>query len=691
LDGQQRLTTIFLIRWFIANTELDGDDLFRERQLLSNFSYSTRTTARMFCEKLSQIGYDKNPAKEIKSSYWYHKSFEMDPTVRGMLNSLKDIQNYYEKHRLKLYANLDNLKFYILPLDGFDLSDELYIKMNARGKPLTDFENFKADWINWMKSEENPENTYFQTEVKLGNNYVPKYLSITSHLDNQWTEIFWAVAKKNENDEDKIVDEFFLRFIGRFCLNQFITSSQLKPQDIEKNHVFKTFYLSSVSLKYDSFEDYKNLFSFENVSQLERILNSIHLHQSSIREIIKPRWDTENEWFLYDNEITQIQRLLFLAVTEYLSRNDFEENKFQDWIRIVWNLISDPDIRSVGVMIGTMKTINNLAEGSNDINSFIVNDGHKQFSANMSEIQKIQIEEEKLKLSLFGSKDWKERILFSEAHPLFQGNIGFLINNEPDITQFIQRVKVAFLLFERKGPRAENDINYRVIRYCIARFKTWNEIEKFAYTNDARNWQLVLRRNESIKESILHLCSLPYDELQYEMKTRIEASSSATGMDDLDRLYVIHQNLYWYKDFFDWTQKNNASQLKELNGYWYLIRRGAWYDKVIVDGFRNAVIDKFCELADIQESENKCDKSHFFWGENIVLTGQLNNADFKVDFNRHNNIEVRKLVEVENENEWQQLFYEKDLVNFVNNLTEAEAAADQLWKIIKTAYSKELR
>ena len=34
--------------------------------------------------------------------------------------------------------------FHLLPLEHFGLSDDLYIKMNARGKPLTAFETFKA-------------------------------------------------------------------------------------------------------------------------------------------------------------------------------------------------------------------------------------------------------------------------------------------------------------------------------------------------------------------------------------------------------------------------------------------------------------------------------------------------------------------------------------------------------------------
>ena len=36
------------------------------------------------------------------------------------------------------------ITFQLLELKGFELSDDLYIKMNARGKPLTTFENTKA-------------------------------------------------------------------------------------------------------------------------------------------------------------------------------------------------------------------------------------------------------------------------------------------------------------------------------------------------------------------------------------------------------------------------------------------------------------------------------------------------------------------------------------------------------------------
>ena len=44
-----------------------------------------------------------------------------------------------------------NIEFYKLSLDNFGLTDDLFIKMNARGKKLTTFEIFKSDMIAAIK------------------------------------------------------------------------------------------------------------------------------------------------------------------------------------------------------------------------------------------------------------------------------------------------------------------------------------------------------------------------------------------------------------------------------------------------------------------------------------------------------------------------------------------------------------
>ncbi len=56
-------------------------------------------------------------------------------------------------------------------------SDELYVKMNARGKQLTDFENFKTELVQHAKDD----NILGETQA----------LDFAAKLDVQWTDIFW--------------------------------------------------------------------------------------------------------------------------------------------------------------------------------------------------------------------------------------------------------------------------------------------------------------------------------------------------------------------------------------------------------------------------------------------------------------------------------------------------------------------
>lgn len=73
LDGQQRLTTLFLLYWYITNAELDINQPESKfiRDCLSKFLYETRTTSTVFCQELSsykvELG-NKTPKEVIRNS-----------------------------------------------------------------------------------------------------------------------------------------------------------------------------------------------------------------------------------------------------------------------------------------------------------------------------------------------------------------------------------------------------------------------------------------------------------------------------------------------------------------------------------------------------------------------------------------------------------------------------------------------
>ena len=172
LDGQQRLTTLWLLHWYIA---LRAGELNEENcKIFRNFTYETRISSREFCQNLCTHEYfknfdDKNIVDFITKQTWFYSAWKQDPTIQAMLRMLggtritdedgleKLFSNTGKEEYCKYWENLISEKapivFYHLPLKDFGLSDDLYIKMNARGKQLTSFENFKADLIGYITNK----------------------------------------------------------------------------------------------------------------------------------------------------------------------------------------------------------------------------------------------------------------------------------------------------------------------------------------------------------------------------------------------------------------------------------------------------------------------------------------------------------------------------------------------------------
>ena len=57
LDGQQRLTTLFLLHWYLANKDGEVNNV---KEVFSNFTYKTRISSREFCLELVEKGVTTN-------------------------------------------------------------------------------------------------------------------------------------------------------------------------------------------------------------------------------------------------------------------------------------------------------------------------------------------------------------------------------------------------------------------------------------------------------------------------------------------------------------------------------------------------------------------------------------------------------------------------------------------------------
>ena len=87
LDGQQRLTTLFLLHWYACEKEHIAEE---HRKTLKKFSYETRLSSRRFCESLldNMILVDRSEAlisEQILDSKWFYLSWKQDPTISSLI------------------------------------------------------------------------------------------------------------------------------------------------------------------------------------------------------------------------------------------------------------------------------------------------------------------------------------------------------------------------------------------------------------------------------------------------------------------------------------------------------------------------------------------------------------------------------------------------------------------------------
>jgi hypothetical protein len=96
-------------------------------------------------------------------------------------------------------ADMPAISFHLLPIEEMgQQSADLYIKMNSRGKPLTDFENFKARFVQLLEDS-----------------YPDRVMEFANKIDGAWSDLLWSY-RGNES----IVDDEFLRyfhFVTELC------------------------------------------------------------------------------------------------------------------------------------------------------------------------------------------------------------------------------------------------------------------------------------------------------------------------------------------------------------------------------------------------------------------------------------------------------------------------------------------
>lgn len=460
LDGQQRLTTLWLVYWYVSLRAgmLSSDEI---RKKLERFSYQTRASSCEFCkaicneknltnfEEYRKFNPKNTIADFIKSQTWFFSSWNQDPTINSMLRTIggdndnlednievlfKDAD--FEDFSEKLYSENAPIDFELMIINSKDLpmSDDLYIKMNARGKALTNFENFKADLIGYIHSSDAfngaapnaPELTYKE--------YLP------SQIDSCWTDVFWSVARKRAEKENikfnGNIDNIFFAFINRYVLNEICLNEQMRPDEFasgsekkfnksQKRDFEKLFGISDKSktaddslIVYEDFDVYVKYLSFEKIKNLDHVFLIISEDNYKVLSSIKSALnfnnvdDQNSSYNFIPKEFVSSnlkERVYFLAITLYLESikpaSTFNEENFKKWMRVVKNLIENAVVESLPVMVTCMRQIENLCQNPNEKDIYeILNNLDDNFSSSQLGLQ--LLEEKQKAQKILVEKDW---------------------------------------------------------------------------------------------------------------------------------------------------------------------------------------------------------------------------------------------------------------------------------------------
>lgn len=387
LDGQQRLTTLFLLHWYVALKENRLDDT--TKQILARFTYETRISSHDFCAKLvsEAIDYDAITDKistEITDSKWYFLSWKTDPTVAAMLNMLDLIHTKLKTIDQPLFNNLvnsANITFSFLPLDKFKLTDELYIKMNARGLPLTEFENFKAKFSVYLTSVEEK-----------------------SKLDNDWLDIFWNMEKNEDTFvSTENVDKRFFNFFKNITFNFYA-----EQHDIDKNLIEN----------YDLFDIYTSVYQHQQyIDRIVKILDALITYDdnnSVFRQFLSSKLDYAARLHFYSLGF-------FFAIFGALTSEN--KQQYDRWMRVTCNLINNTRIEGPKDFENAIRSLYELSKNISNLYTYISTSPNtiKYFARQ-------QRDEESLKARLIlEDSNWENLFIQLEQHSYFDGQIGFVL------------------------------------------------------------------------------------------------------------------------------------------------------------------------------------------------------------------------------------------------------------------------
>lgn len=640
LDGQQRLTTLFLLYWLFDRR----DELRDNRNNHSLFVYETRDTSEEFSHWLvnqnakdiinnwqskvtgikkqntlneARWKSEKNskgvvdqisnrlrfPIIPIPTLFDYMQGMESfkwdwhdDPNIHSMIKVLDATVRYIQERGLSYTtgitnsANLDNITFMLLDnlvCDG----DQLFEKMNARGKALTSFEILKSSLEEEMEKQDLPK-----TDPGITNEW-------QNAIDGDWIDYCWDNSNIGNNPQlktvravEKKLERLIIRMAGKSFFTKTITGTPIIPNSDAIDYtsllidsISKRDCVNEVIERYIDYANHERALRNSGFSKIDfqsiyhDIQNLIYKDSTGWHDAsnLLPQFNRLNTSTLLDDFLgespTHNTRVMIWAMLDYLSivpakiiaTNGIEKSNFIDWMRFIRNVYNSDNknsgldsfddvkiaIDAIDKWLNEYKVSyrkNNRQDVLHLILNYIKNNPNSQEQARLDE------EAIKADLRLNGSNgtlayDWGKSIIQAENNYYLWGQIIAPLSwskraSGYDKSQFDSYMSCLNLAF---GSSAGEDtpldalLIQTMLCYQDYRHNLNNDLGSLGRLNNNRDysWKQYLRKYDSSTGFYGYL----FKEL---MDTWLKSSNVTLSFEDLMRLVIsTHKSKYTIKDW----------------------------------------------------------------------------------------------------------------------------------------------
>lgn len=499
VDGQQRLTTLWLIARYAAE-KAEPSDRKHLLHLLSRFTYEDRINAKRFCQALTcedsrwDITQDPNP--NILCQDWFVDYWKEDETVASMIRMLSTIHEEWNKHQDTITAEdvleaiASKIRFE-LKIDAF--GDDIYMKMNARGLQLTQWENFKAkfsedlcedkkEW--WVKEMEELSNHFFTCS----------------------------------DEQHELPDNAFFALYARIMAYEARESGVDCGNGIKElaayTHNHNTW--SQIELPFVPYSDFSGITNNESIASTvaNTCVKMIKTVLDRYQEIVPYFGDrTLFETFFHPKNKNDLD--FTLCCYEYFKKFDKIETKdFLKALRLMWNILENVQDNRIE-LVKKFIDLEDKTLYSRQIKEIIGSNAPEQAEEEAEKAIQMDYNDQSM------PNDWNEEILGSwinwndaiekaEECAFFHGSIRFLYRNsngEPTWEKFATKLSNCKNLFTQEG--LSEDKKVKANQVLISHCKKWDDIRREPVF-DAKNesWKQVLT-DSSLSECVNGLLLSP--------------------------------------------------------------------------------------------------------------------------------------------------------------------------------------